>query len=103
MLSLVSCEGRSARASSNDAPALAAAAPRTTGATATRKKAPVTPAIAAASEKLLKEHGDSPIGAEHTLKVEGKRYVARIEEHENSSGDPSRPPGKHKGVTVYEP
>lgn len=63
----------------------------------------MTPAIIAASEKLLNEHGDAPIGSEHTLTADGKRYIARIEEHENPSGDPSRPPGKHKGVTVYEP
>jgi hypothetical protein len=27
--------------------------------------------------------------------------LARIEEHDNASGSASRPPGRHKGVTVY--
>jgi hypothetical protein len=68
----------------------------------TRRKAPVTPAIVAASERLLAEHGDAPIGSEFPLTVGGKRYIGRIEEHENTEGDPTRPAGKHKGVTVYE-
>lgn len=68
-----------------------------------RKKAAVTPALIAASERLLQQHADAPIGSEFPLTVEGKRLVARIEEHDNPSGAPGRPPGKHKGVTVYEP
>jgi hypothetical protein len=72
------------------------------GARQTRKKAPVTPAIVAASQQVLAEHADAPIGSEFPIEVEGKAYVARLEEHDNASGSPSRPEGKHPGVTVYE-
>lgn len=68
-----------------------------------RKKAPVTPQIIAASQEILVEHADAPLGSEFPIRVDGKRYVARIEEHDNESGSPGRPPGKHRGVTVYEP
>lgn len=91
-----------AKAGTNGRAAGEAAGPSKTGrAPETRKKAPITPALVAASERLLAEHHDAPIGSEFPIVVEGKAYVARIEEHENASGSPSRPPGKHKGVTVY--
>lgn len=69
----------------------------------TRQKAQPTPELIAASEKLLAEHGDAPIGSEFRLTVGGERFVARIEEHDNPGNQPGRPPGKHKGVTVYKP
>jgi hypothetical protein len=34
--------------------------------------------------------------------LNGRDDAARFEEHENAEGAPDRPPGKHKGVTVYE-
>jgi hypothetical protein len=66
------------------------------------KKAATSAAIVAKAEEVLKEHADATIGAELPVTVEGKGYTARIEEHENTNGDPNRPPGKHKGVTMYE-
>jgi hypothetical protein len=69
----------------------------------TRRKAPVTLEIIAASKRLLEERAGAPIGSEFPLDVAGKRYLARIEEHDNEEGSPERPAGKHKGVTVYEP
>lgn len=79
-----------------------AAGPGKTGRTPeTRKKAAIAPALVAASERLLAEHHDAPIGSEFPIVVEGKPYVARIEEHENVSGSTSHPPSKHKSVTVY--
>lgn len=68
----------------------------------TRKKAPITPAIIAASKKVLEKHHHAALGTEVPIVVEGRAYVARIEEHDNASGSPSRPPGKHRGVTVYQ-
>src|SRR5688572_22009230 len=49
----------------------------------TRKKAPITPALVAASQRLLGGHHEAPIGSEFPIVVEGKAYLARIEEHEN--------------------
>lgn len=98
--SLAGCEGGRAEAAS------AATAPnnRGTGTTReTREKAEPTAELSAASKKLLVEHADAPIGSEFPLSVGGKRYVARIEEHDNPGNEPGRPPGKHKGVTVYKP
>ena len=65
------------------------------------RKAEVTPAMESKANEILRANADAPIGSEHPFTLEGKRYVGRIEEHENSSGNPNRPPGKHRGVTVY--
>jgi hypothetical protein len=67
-----------------------------------REKPEVTPELAAKAQQLLREHGEKPIGTAIPFVQAGKRYTARIEEHENLEGDPSRPPGKHKGITVYQ-
>lgn|GEM_PF-3504360 len=72
------------------------------GSTQLRKKAPITPEIIEKAEQILQENPEAAVGSEFRFNVRGKRYTARIETHENPSGDPSRPPGKHKGVTVYE-
>jgi hypothetical protein len=66
------------------------------------RKAEVTPALAQKAEELLKENADAAIGSRIPFSLDGRRYIARIEEHENFAGEPERPPGKHKGVTVYE-
>jgi hypothetical protein len=68
-----------------------------------RRKAPITPQIIAAGQAILIEHADAPLGSEFPVQVEGKKYVARIEQHDNPGGSPRRPPGKHRGVTMYEP
>jgi hypothetical protein len=101
-LGLAGCEGGRAEAAS----AVTASHTRATATTRgfeTRQKAKPTPELIAASEKLLAEHADAPIGSEFPLSVGGERYVARIEEHDNPQNEPGRPPGKHRGVTVYKP
>jgi hypothetical protein len=65
-------------------------------------KAEVTPALAKKAEELLREHADAAIGSEYRFTLGGRGYVGRIEEHDNPTGEADRPPGKHKGVTVYE-
>ncbi|HKO46312.1 MAG TPA: hypothetical protein VJV79_01230 [Polyangiaceae bacterium] len=65
------------------------------------QKAEVTPALAQKAEGILRANEGAAIGAEIPFTLEGRRYVARIEEHDNSGGDPGHPSGKHKGVTVY--
>lgn len=55
------------------------------------------------SERLLEQHADAPVGTEVPFSHGGRRYVARIEEHENATNNPKRPPGKHKGVTLFTP
>ena len=69
--------------------------------TETRQKAPVTPEIVERSEKILAEHADSPVGTEIPFTLSGRRYVARVEMHDNQDASPDRPPGEHKGITVY--
>ena len=95
-LAAAGCETRSAEAAkpaAESAPGQAAA---------TRKKAALTPALAERAAAQLRQHADAPIGSELRFQLQGKTYTARFEEHENTSGNPARPPGKHKGVTVYE-
>jgi hypothetical protein len=67
-----------------------------------RTKAEISPAIAEKAEEILRAHPDAALGSEHPFTLDGKRYVGRIEEHDNPSSEPGRPPGKHRGVTVYE-
>ena len=52
------------------------------------------------SERLLERHADEPIGTEVPFSHGGRRYVGRIEQHDNTTNDPNRPPGKHKGITL---
>ena len=65
------------------------------------RKAEPTPEIIAKAESLLKENADAKVGTEIPFRLNGKRYVGRVEEHDNPSGEPGRPAGKHKGITVY--
>lgn len=67
-----------------------------------RKPAKPTPDVIAAGAKILAKNPDAKVGSEHPFVVDGKHYVGRIEEHDNPANEPGRPPGKHKGVTVYE-
>jgi hypothetical protein len=67
----------------------------------TQRKAEVTPALARKAEEILRKNEDAPLGTEIPFTLDGQRYVARFEEHDNPEGDPGRPAGKHKGVTVY--
>jgi hypothetical protein len=63
--------------------------------------APTSPEIVARAEKILAEHADEPVGTEIPFTLNGRRYVARLELHDNPDGSPERPSGQHKGVTVY--
>jgi hypothetical protein len=65
------------------------------------RKAEVTPAIEKKAAALLQEHGGEALGSEYPFELEGRRYVGRLEEHDNPAGEPDRPRGKHRGVTVY--
>ena len=67
----------------------------------TARKAEATPEIIAKAEALLKEHPEAKVGAEFPFRLNGKSYVGRVEEHDNPTGEPGRPAGKHKGITVY--
>lgn len=66
----------------------------------TQQKAEVTPELTRKAEELLRENAGAAIGTEIPFSLKGRRYVARIEEHDNPGGDPGRPAGRHKGVTV---
>ena len=63
----------------------------------TDRKAEVTPEIAERAKKILEQHAGAPIGTEIPFTLGGKRYIARIEKHEDAEK------GEHKGVTVYLP
>lgn len=66
------------------------------------RKAETTPAVIEKAESLLKQNPDAAIGSEYPFELDGRRYVGRVEEHDNPSGEPGRPQGKHRGITVYE-
>jgi hypothetical protein len=66
------------------------------------KKAEVTPALAEKARSILEAQPEAALGTTVPFTLNGKPFIARFEEHENVEGDPGRPPGKHKGVTVYE-
>jgi hypothetical protein len=63
----------------------------------------LTDELIGVSERLLEQHADAPLGTEVPFSHGGRRYVARIEEHVNATNNPKRPPGKHKGVTLFTP
>lgn len=89
--------GCSRKVEANSSPPHSAGANREGG-----RKAEVTPALAEKAEELLKENSDADIGKEFPFELDGKRYVGRMEVHDNPTGNPDRPAGKHKGITVYE-
>jgi hypothetical protein len=66
-----------------------------------RKMAEVTPEIAAKAEEILRANPNAKYDSEFPFTLAGRRYVARIEVHDNPDGDVRRPQGQHKGVTVY--
>ena len=68
---------------------------------ATRRPAEITPQIVAKATELLWANDSAKIGTEFSFDMNGKRYVARIEMHDNPDGDPERPQGEHKGMTIY--
>ena len=66
-----------------------------------RRKAPTTPEIVERAEKILAENEGAPIGTEIAFTLNGRRYVARVETHDNPDATPDRPLGQHRGFTVY--
>jgi hypothetical protein len=68
---------------------------------ARRTIAEATPDIVAKAADILEAESSAPIGKEVPFELNGRRYVARFEWHDNPDGDPDRPAGKHKGITVY--
>jgi hypothetical protein len=71
------------------------AAKRAGTVTETDRKAEVTPELAERAQKILEAHADAPVGTEIPFTHGGKRYIARIEQHDNAEK------GAHKGVTIY--
>jgi lathosterol oxidase len=60
-----------------------------------------TAAIEQRAKEILDTHGDAAIGTEVPFAIEGRAYVARIDEHYHEPGGPRKPWGHHRGVTVY--
>jgi hypothetical protein len=60
-----------------------------------------TPEIERRAKEILDANDDAPMGTEVSFEVDGRAYVARIEEHYHEPGGPRRPWGHHRGVTVY--
>jgi hypothetical protein len=67
----------------------------------TQRKAEITPELTRKAEQILRDNEGAAVGTEIPFSLNGRRYLARIEEHDNPEGEPGRPAGKHKGVTVY--
>lgn len=95
LLGCLACNCQSASEAAERRPSLE-------GTAVTRKKAAPTPEIIEKAEEILRKNPEAALGSEYRFELGGKRYTARMEQHENVSGNPKRPPGKHKGVTVYE-
>jgi hypothetical protein len=66
-----------------------------------RTFASATPPIIAKADEILKAHPSAEFGSEFPFEIDGRKYIARVEEHDNPDGDPNRPLGPHKGITVY--
>jgi hypothetical protein len=66
-----------------------------------RTLASATPPIVAKADEILRAHPSAELGSEFPFEIDGRKYVARVEEHDNQNGDPNRPIGPHKGITVY--
>jgi hypothetical protein len=66
-----------------------------------RTIAEATPDIVAKAAEILETESSASIGTEVPFELNGRRYVARFEWHDNPDADPDRPLGKHKGITVY--
>jgi len=60
-----------------------------------------TPAIEQRAKAILDANREASIGTELPFEIDGRRYLARIEEHYHEPGGPRRPWGRHRGVTVY--
>jgi hypothetical protein len=60
-----------------------------------------TPDIVAKAAEILAADSNAAIGTEVPFELDGHRFVARFEWHDNPDGDPDRPIGRHKGITVY--
>jgi hypothetical protein len=74
----------------------------TTPRSSSRVAAVITPEVVAKAEEILWADASSDFGKEVPFVVRGHRYIARFEWHDNPDGDPDRPQGRHKGVTVYD-
>jgi hypothetical protein len=61
----------------------------------------LTPAIIDVAQEILEQHHDQPLGYEVPFELEGRRYVARLEQHYRPPGSGAGPIGEHVGVTVY--
>jgi hypothetical protein len=60
-----------------------------------------TSAIEQRAKEILDANQDAAMGTEVPFEIDGRAYVARIEEHYHEPGGPHRPWGHHRGVTVY--
>jgi hypothetical protein len=68
---------------------------------APRKVAELNPDLIAKADEILRTNPSAPFGSEFPFELSGRKYVARVEQHDNPDGDPSRPQGQHKGITLY--
>jgi hypothetical protein len=67
-----------------------------------KKPEKVSAALAARAGSILLDNWNAPFGTVIPFTEGGRSYLARIERHDNPENNPLRPPGKHKGITVYE-
>jgi peptidoglycan hydrolase-like protein with peptidoglycan-binding domain len=65
------------------------------------RDAEVTPALAAEAKRLLALHHAEPYCSEYPFEVDGRRYLARLEQHYHEPGGPLRPWGYHPGISLF--
>ncbi|HSC89349.1 MAG TPA: hypothetical protein VLC09_18830 [Polyangiaceae bacterium] len=63
-------------------------------------KREVRPGVAREARRIIDSSAHEPFGTEIPFVVDGREYIARIEEHYHPPGGEARPWGKHPGVSV---
>jgi hypothetical protein len=65
------------------------------------RDAEVTAVLASEAKRLLALHHAAPYGSEYPFEVDGRRYLARLEQHYHEPGGPLKPWGYHPGISLF--
>lgn len=60
----------------------------------------VTPALSVEAKRLLTLYWKEPFGSEYPFDLEGRSYIARVEQHFHPPGGPLKPWGYHAGISL---
>jgi hypothetical protein len=65
------------------------------------RDAEVTPALTVEAKRLLALHRTEPFGSAYPFELDGRRYLARLEEHYHEPDGPLKPWGYHPGISLF--